>query len=65
VLMEFKALEEGDDLNEALLEGAVQIRERHYATELLATGASVVYEYTMAFDGKTAWVKRVEDVLKA
>jgi hypothetical protein len=65
VLMEFKALEPGDDLEKELLEGAQQIREKHYATELLATGASFVYEYTMAFDGKVAWVKRVEDVLKS
>jgi hypothetical protein len=40
-----------------------QIRERQYAADVLASGASVVYEYAMVFDGKEAWVKRVEDIL--
>jgi len=63
VVMEFKALDAGDDLDKALKVGALQVRKRHYATELLAAGVSAVFEYTMAFDGKVAWVKRVEDVL--
>ena len=63
VVMEFKALDPGEDVDEALKEGALQVRENQYATGLLAAGASVVHEYTMAFDNKVAWVKRVEDVL--
>ncbi len=63
VVMEFKALDPGEDVDKALKEGALQVRENQYATGLLASGASVVHEYTMAFDNKVAWVKRVEDVL--
>jgi len=65
VLMEFKALEPGDDVDKALKVGALQVRKKHYSTELLAVGVPIVYEYTMAFDGKVAWVKHVEDVLTA
>ncbi len=64
VVMEFKTLDPREEVEHALLEGAEQIREKHYATQLLAAGVSMVYEYTMAFDGKMTWVKRVEDVWK-
>lgn len=47
----------------ALTEAAEQVREKHDAAKLVAAGASQVYEYAMAFDGKTAHVALVDDVL--
>lgn len=62
VVLEFKVLEEGEAIDPVLEDAAQQIRERDYAAEVRAGGASVVFEYAMVFDGKRAWVKRVEDV---
>jgi hypothetical protein len=39
-------------LDEALSEGAAQIRARDYASELRAVGASPVHAFAVAFDGK-------------
>jgi hypothetical protein len=39
-------------LDEALAEGAAQIRDRDYAGELRAAGASPVHAFAVAFDGK-------------
>jgi hypothetical protein len=46
-------------LDQALAEGAAQIRERDYASELLAAGASPVHAFAVAFDGKVARVVAV------
>ena len=42
----------GPPLEEALAEGVAQIRERDYASELRAAGASPVHAFAVAFDGK-------------
>ena len=63
VVLELKVRDEDEDIDAVLREAAEQIRERHYAAELAAAGASPVYEYAMVFDGKKAWVKRVEELL--
>ena len=47
----------------ALVSAAKQIRDRKYANEVRQSGASVVYEYAMAFDGKNAWVRRVDELV--
>ncbi len=65
VVMEFKALDEDETVDELLKDAAKQIRDRKYATELIAAGASPVFEYAMVFDGKRAWVKLVDEVLGA
>jgi hypothetical protein len=39
-------------LDEALAEGVAQIRDRDYASELRAAGASPVHAFAVAFDGK-------------
>jgi hypothetical protein len=41
----------------ALREGMAQIREKGYAAELRAAGASAVHAFAVAFDGKRVWVK--------
>jgi hypothetical protein len=41
----------------ALREGLGQIRERRYAAEMEAAGASVVHAFAVAFDGKRVWVR--------
>ena len=46
-----------------LKDAAKQVRDRKYATELLAAGATPVYEYVIVFDGKQAWVKLVDEAL--
>lgn len=58
VVMELKAARKGRKTPAAALkEGLAQIRERGYAAELLAAGASVVHGFAVAFDGKRVWVK--------
>jgi hypothetical protein len=47
-------------LEEALAEGVAQIRERDYASELYAGGASPVHAFAVAFDGKEVRVVGVE-----
>ena len=65
VVIEFKVRRRNESPEQALLHAAEQIRARQYAAELLAAGASPVYEYAMVFDGKNAYVKRVADLLPA
>jgi hypothetical protein len=63
VVMEFKVPSRKETPEQALVKAAEQVRDRKYATELIAAGASPVYEYAMVFDGKQAWVKLVADAL--
>jgi hypothetical protein len=63
VVIEFKVRDEDEKIDTVLKEAATQVRDRQYAVELVAAGASPVHEYAMVFDGKQAWVRRVEDVL--
>jgi hypothetical protein len=41
----------------ALTEALDQVRERGYAAELVAAGASPVHAFAIAFDGKRVWVR--------
>jgi hypothetical protein len=53
VVLELKVAKAGKKtLEQALAEGVAQIRERGYASELHAVGASPVYGFAVAFDGK-------------
>ncbi|MBK9261053.1 MAG: AAA family ATPase [Polyangiaceae bacterium] len=63
VVMEFKVPFGDETIEQALQEAAKQIRERQYAAEVANAGASPVHEYAMAFDGKRAWVKRVDELI--
>jgi hypothetical protein len=63
IVIEFKVRDDDETVDEVLKEAAEQVRDRRYAEEIIASGASPVYEYAMVFDGKVATVKRVEDVL--
>lgn len=63
VVMELKVREEDEAIETVLTEAAEQVRDRKYAADLEAAGASPVFEYAMVFDGKKAWVKRVEELL--
>jgi len=63
VVIEFKVKRRTQSVSEALLDAAKQVRERQYAEELVARGASPVHEYVMVFDGKRAAVKRVDELL--
>jgi hypothetical protein len=58
VVLELKVVRKGKKTPAAALrEGMAQIREKGYAAELLAAGASAVHAFAVAFDGKRVWVK--------
>ncbi|HSO00538.1 MAG TPA: AAA family ATPase [Candidatus Nanopelagicales bacterium] len=58
VVLELKVARAGKKtLEEALEEGARQIRERGYAGELAAAGVAPVFAMAVAFDGKTVRVR--------
>jgi hypothetical protein len=63
VVMEFKVRKPRESTEQALRKAAEQVRDRKYAEEVRVAGASPVYEYAMVFDGKQAWVQRVEELL--
>ncbi len=63
VVIEFKVKRRTKSVNETLLQAAEQVREKRYAEELTALGATAVHEYAMVFDGKKAAVKRVDELL--
>ncbi len=62
VVLELKACGPKDKPSDMLDAATKQIRDRQYAAEVAAAGASHVYEYAMVFDGKQAWVKRVDEM---
>lgn len=63
VVMEFKVPKRSETPEQALVHAAEQVRDRKYAEDVRAAGASVVHEYAMVFDGKSAWVRKVEALL--
>ena len=63
VVLELKVLRRGETPERALVAAARQVRERRYAAELTAAGASPVHEMVAVFDGKRAWVRTVDQVL--
>ncbi len=57
-VLELKVAKPGRKTKEqALAEGLAQIRDRSYAAELVAAGASPVHAFAVAFDGKTVRVQ--------
>ncbi|MBK8256919.1 MAG: AAA family ATPase [Polyangiaceae bacterium] len=60
VVMELKVRDEDETPEYVLAKAAKQIRARKYAAEVAASGADPVWEYAMVFDGKQAWVKRLD-----
>lgn len=53
----------GETPEQALLAGAKQVRDRRYAADLIAAGASPVHELVVVFDGKRVWARTVDEVL--
>jgi hypothetical protein len=64
VVIEFKVKKPKQVAAAALEEAAQQVRTKRYADALRDAGIAQVYEYAMAFDGKNAYVKTVDEVLK-
>lgn len=62
VILEFKVRKEGEAIETTLKNAAQQIRDRRYSADLEAAGIAPVLEYVLVFDGKQAWVQRVEDI---
>jgi Predicted AAA-ATPase/PD-(D/E)XK nuclease superfamily len=65
VVLELKVPQRGETPEQALVAAARQVRDRRYAAELLAAGASPVHELVAVFDGKRAWAGRVGELLAA
>lgn len=63
VVIEFKVLSRNETAEQALVRAAEQVQNRKYSEDVRASGASVVHEYAMVFDGKNAWVRKVETLL--
>jgi hypothetical protein len=58
VVLELKVPQEGETVEHALHSALEQLRDRQYAIELQAAGASPVLELAVVFDGKRARVAR-------
>ncbi|HSN98860.1 MAG TPA: AAA family ATPase [Candidatus Nanopelagicales bacterium] len=58
-VLELKVAKGGKTLDQALDEGADQIRRKDYAAELRAAGATPVHLFAVAFDGKDVRVRSV------
>lgn len=60
-VLELKVIDtDYEETRESALEAAVeQIRDREYAAEVLAAGATAVHQYAVVFNGKRAWVEMV------
>ena len=63
VVLELKVVETDYDEapHEALAAAALQLRQRQYATEVRAAGATEVHQYAVVFDGKRCWVESVPE----
>jgi hypothetical protein len=60
-VLELKVIDtDYDETREQALEAAVaQLRDRDYAAEVRAAGATSVHQYAVVFDGKRCWVRQV------
>jgi hypothetical protein len=65
VVLELKRVGKGETMARAMRAALGQIRERDYAAELRARGASPIHEMAAVFDGKQATVRGAGQVTKA
>ena len=66
IVMEFKRLEKGEEMEEQLTAALAQIREKQYPATLRGEGAREVLELAVVFDGKRLEVReRLWDLPKA
>ncbi|HTN88834.1 MAG TPA: PD-(D/E)XK nuclease domain-containing protein, partial [Sorangium sp.] len=63
VVLELKVPQRDETPEQALAAAARQVRDRRYAAELAAAGATPVHELVAVFDGKRAWVRNVDEAL--
>jgi hypothetical protein len=65
VVLELKVprMRRGETPEQALVAGARQVRDKRYAAELAASGATPVHELVVVFDGKRVWARTVDEVL--
>lgn len=61
VVMELKVPFGKETPKQAMEKAVQQVRLRRYAAELSGAGVTNVIEYGVVFDGKSAWVRRVEE----
>ena len=60
-VLELKSLDAdyGDTVEGTLADAVAQLRDRDYAAEVRAAGATEVHQYAVVFDGKRAWLQVV------
>lgn len=60
-VLELKSLDPdyGDTVASTLAEAVAQLRDKDYAAEVRAGGATAVHQYAVVFDGKRAWLRTV------
>jgi hypothetical protein len=61
-VLELKVMEPefGDTVEGCLAQAVAQLKDRDYAAEVRAAGATEVHQYAVVFDGKRCWVRVVE-----
>jgi hypothetical protein len=59
-VLELKRILSRETPEQALNKACAQLIDRDYASEVLAAGATSVFQYGVVFDGKRCWVKVVE-----
>jgi hypothetical protein len=58
-VLEFKRITPRETAETALDKAVAQLRDRDYAAEVRAAGATSVHSYGVVFDGKRCWVREV------
>jgi len=59
-VLELKVVSPRETPERALERAAAQLRDRDYAAEVRAGGATEVHQYAVVFDGKRCWLERVD-----
>lgn len=59
-VLELKRILPSETADTAISKAVAQLKDRDYAAEVRATGATEVHQYAVVFDGKRCWVRVVE-----
>jgi hypothetical protein len=59
-VLELKRILPSETADTAINKAIAQLKERDYAAEVRAAGATEVYQYAVVFDGKRCWVRQVQ-----
>jgi hypothetical protein len=59
-VLELKRILPSETADTAINKAIAQLKDRDYAAEVRAAGATEVYQYAVVFDGKRCWVRQVQ-----